>query len=73
MTNGLFIANGLITVKDEASHTFPIAITNVIYSNTNLSAGRIFSAVETIKIKDYYVICDGFDKEFQDKVSIFLK
>ena len=40
MTNGLFIAEGLIAVKDKVSRSFPIAIINVNVSYINLSDGQ---------------------------------
>ena len=48
MNDGLFIAEELITVKDESSHTFPIAIINIIDSDINLSDGRIICTDEKI-------------------------
>ena len=48
MNNGLFITGELITVKDESSHTFPIAIINIIDSDINFSDGRIIGTAEKI-------------------------
>ena len=39
MKNGWFIAEGLITIKDETSLMFPIALINVNDCDINLSDG----------------------------------
>ena len=62
MTNGLFIGEEWVTVEDEASRTFPIALINVNGCDINLSDGTTLSTVERIEIADYYVICDDFSK-----------
>ena len=73
MTNGLFIAEGLITIKDEASRTFPLFIMNVNDCDVNLTEGTVLSTAERIEVVESHVICEDFGKEIRNNVSKFLK
>ena len=73
MTNGLVIAEGLITLKDEASRTFSIVLININDCDVNLSDRTVLSTVQRIVVAESIVIYKDSGKEIRDNVSKFLK
>ena len=73
MSNGLFIAEGLITIKDEESRTFSIVIININDCDVNLCDNTLLSTAEIIEVLKSHVVCKGFGKEIRDNVNKFLK
>ena len=50
MTNGLFITEGLVTIKDKSIRTFPIVLININDCDVNLRDGTVLSTVERIEV-----------------------
>ena len=73
MSNGLLIAEGLITIKDEESRTFSIVIININDCDVNLCDNTLLSTAEIIEVLKSHVVCKGFGKEIRDNVNKFLK
>ena len=73
MTNGLFITEGLVTIKDKSIRTFPIVLININDCDVNLRDGTVLSTVERIVVAESHVICEALVKKLEIMSENFLK